>query len=482
MAGGGIGADNGTWHHFTVAAPALYVKQSPANGATGLGSTVTLSWSSVPDEGYYVCWDTTDNNACDGTWWPTAAGTSRVVEGLSPGTYYWQARTAGGAVLADNGTWHHFTVAAAPGAAVSMPRGMDDRPIRQNAPLALVAAGLLALAALLASPRRRRRVVAAGVLLLLVAPAAALAQSTTQVVEYYTTDAIGSVRAVTKLVNGQWQVTRHDFMPFGEEVSPQNPPQDKRLFTGKERDTETGQDYFEARYVRPSIGRFTTPDPLLNSGHPADSQSWNRYTYTLNNPLRYTDPLGLYVWGGCSGDAEKCEAERQRFRDSVGKAQEALKNLDPRSKEGKELKRTLDRLGEEGKGRVKINFGDAGSTNGAPNAGRTVGNSITINYDAIDSVKSDFSLTAPESAALDAAVTTHEGAHAGIGPLFGFIGMRGEHAGYFTESVTYQGLHNTDRVFQLWNESWLAVDRATLEQNRERAIQIALNTPKQEKR
>ena len=67
-------------------------------------------------------------------------------------------------------------------------------------------------------------------------PALAVAQTTTQVVEYYTTDAIGSVRAVTKQVNGQWQVvTRHDFMPFGEEVSPQNPPQDKRLFTGKGR-------------------------------------------------------------------------------------------------------------------------------------------------------------------------------------------------------------------------------------------------------
>ena len=80
-------ADNGAWHAFTVSTTALFTKQTPGNGATGLGSTVTLSWSSVPDEGYYVCWDTTDNNACDTTWWPTAAGTSRVVEGLAPGTY-----------------------------------------------------------------------------------------------------------------------------------------------------------------------------------------------------------------------------------------------------------------------------------------------------------------------------------------------------------------------------------------------------------
>ena len=109
-AGGGIPADNGTWHHFSVSAPALYVKQSPANGATGLGPTVTLQWSAVPDEGYCVCWDTTNNNACDTTWWPTGAGTARVLEGLTTGTYYWQVRTAGGAVLADNGAWHAFTV------------------------------------------------------------------------------------------------------------------------------------------------------------------------------------------------------------------------------------------------------------------------------------------------------------------------------------------------------------------------------------
>ena len=77
------------------------------------------------------------------------------------------------------------------------------------------------LTVLVAGPHGARRVVAAGVVWFVLGPAAALAQTTTQVVEYYTTDAIGSVRAVTKQVNGQWQVvTRHDFMPFGEEVAP----------------------------------------------------------------------------------------------------------------------------------------------------------------------------------------------------------------------------------------------------------------------
>jgi RHS repeat-associated protein len=60
--------------------------------------------------------------------------------------------------------------------------------------------------------------------------------------------------------------------------------------TGKERDAETGLDYFGARYFSGAQGRFTSPDPgpweLLNP------QSYNAYTYALNNPLRYGDDEG----------------------------------------------------------------------------------------------------------------------------------------------------------------------------------------------
>ena len=225
-----------------------------------------------------------------------------------------------------------------------------------------------------------------------------------------------------------------------------------------------------------------SPDPLLNSGNPGNPQTWNRYSYALNGPVRYTDPFGLYVWGNCSSDPDKCQADEKRFRDSIAKAHEALKGLDPDSKEAKQLQKTLAKLGEEGEGNIKINFGDAGERNGVSNLGRTLGNSITINYDAVDAEKSGFKLNASEAAALDAGVTTHEGAHAGGGPsVLGFLGIHGEHAAYFTESVTYEGLHNTDRPFLLWNESWRTVDQQTLNQNRESAIQNAIHPPKQEK-
>ncbi|MBS1828992.1 MAG: RHS repeat-associated core domain-containing protein, partial [Acidobacteria bacterium] len=62
--------------------------------------------------------------------------------------------------------------------------------------------------------------------------------------------------------------------------------------TGKERDAETGLDYFGARYMSATQGRFTSVDPTLESAKPTNPQSWNRYTYALNNPLRYTDPDG----------------------------------------------------------------------------------------------------------------------------------------------------------------------------------------------
>lgn len=64
-------------------------------------------------------------------------------------------------------------------------------------------------------------------------------------------------------------------------------------FTSKERDAETGLDYFGARYMSSAQGRFTSPDPLLGSGRPEDPQSWNRYAYGFNNPLRFIDPSGL---------------------------------------------------------------------------------------------------------------------------------------------------------------------------------------------
>ena len=106
-------ADGGAWWSFSVSAtPPLFGKLAPANGAINLGSSLLLQWSPVADAGYWVCWDTTNNGACDGAWWPNGGGAARELSGLAPGTYYWQvlAQRSSGTVGADNGTWFTFTV------------------------------------------------------------------------------------------------------------------------------------------------------------------------------------------------------------------------------------------------------------------------------------------------------------------------------------------------------------------------------------
>jgi RHS repeat-associated protein len=127
----------------------------------------------------------------------------------------------------------------------------------------------------------------------------ALAWSQTTVVEYYHLDALGTVRAVTNQAGAV--VERHDYLPYGEEwcgtAVCSSPTQGQPLrFTGKERDAETGLDYFGARYYGSKIGRFTTTDPVYTwQENLLDPQRWNRYAYARDNPLRYTDPDGRAI-------------------------------------------------------------------------------------------------------------------------------------------------------------------------------------------
>ena len=62
--------------------------------------------------------------------------------------------------------------------------------------------------------------------------------------------------------------------------------------TGKERDAETGLDFFNARYFSGAQGRFTSADPENLGVHESNPQSWNGYAYVGNNPLSAVDPDG----------------------------------------------------------------------------------------------------------------------------------------------------------------------------------------------
>ena len=128
--------------------------------------------------------------------------------------------------------------------------------------------------------------------------------------EYLTADHLGTTRLVTDQSGNV--VRRYDYMPFGEEVGagtagrgsdyvgsgsyPMGPdPVTDVKFTGKERDAETGLDYFGARYLSSAQGRFTSPDEVFADQHPEDPQSWNLYSYTRNNPLARIDTDGHFV-------------------------------------------------------------------------------------------------------------------------------------------------------------------------------------------
>lgn len=134
---------------------------------------------------------------------------------------------------------------------------------------------------------------------------------------YLTSDHLGSTRAVTKS-DGSVKA-RYDYLPFGEELGSgvggrttgmgySAADSTKQKFTQKERDNESGLDYFLARYYSSAQGRFTSPDEfaggprdvfVLGSGHGEKQalpyadifspQSLNKYQYCLNNPLHYID-------------------------------------------------------------------------------------------------------------------------------------------------------------------------------------------------
>jgi RHS repeat-associated protein len=120
--------------------------------------------------------------------------------------------------------------------------------------------------------------------------------------QYVAVDAMGS----TRLVMDGTAVERHDFEPYGAELTGgwrtaalgYESATVRQRFTGQERDDETTLDYFLARYYSGTQGRFGSPDPGNAGANPGDPQSWNGYAYVSGNPLTYTDPSGLQAGGG----------------------------------------------------------------------------------------------------------------------------------------------------------------------------------------
>lgn len=107
---------------------------------------------------------------------------------------------------------------------------------------------------------------------------------------YYLKDHLGSIRVV---VNELGEIVSSDDgvypafggNPWGMILNGRSTnsayTNSKYKFTAKERDTETGYDYFGARYYDSRIGRWLQVDPLAEKYF-----GWSPYNYTLNNPLK----------------------------------------------------------------------------------------------------------------------------------------------------------------------------------------------------
>ncbi|MCE7980175.1 MAG: hypothetical protein DYG89_03215 [Caldilinea sp. CFX5] len=65
------------------------------------------------------------------------------------------------------------------------------------------------------------------------------------------------------------------------------------LLTGQREEAGLGLYYYGARWYDPALGRFIQPDTIVPN--PGDVQSFDRYAYVNNNPLKYSDPSGHYA-------------------------------------------------------------------------------------------------------------------------------------------------------------------------------------------
>jgi RHS repeat-associated protein len=127
-------------------------------------------------------------------------------------------------------------------------------------------------------------------------------RNSSNAVFYYFADHLGTSRTIVQA--GQTTPCYDaDFYPFGGERTPVTNlcPQNYK-FTGKERDSETGLDYFGARYYSNGLGRWfsadwsATPVPIPYADM-SDPQSLNLYEYVIDRPqnLMLTDTVKLSV-------------------------------------------------------------------------------------------------------------------------------------------------------------------------------------------
>jgi RHS repeat-associated protein len=185
-------------------------------------------------------------------------------------------------------------------------------------------------------------------------------------INWLVTDHLGTPRMIADQTGSLAGIKRHDYLPFGEEIGAgvggrttgQGYVADnvRQGFTGYEKDDETGLNFAQARYFASTQGRFTSVDPALESGRPSLPQTWNRYAYVLNNPLKYVDPNGE-EWKFV-GNKEASEEElRKAFEAAVkAKGKDAWKAYQAIDKAKGTITVSLENLGAKQFGETNVSF------------------------------------------------------------------------------------------------------------------------------
>jgi len=145
---------------------------------------------------------------------------------------------------------------------------------------------------------------------------------------YYLYDGHNSV---TQMINPAGHVRdKYHYDPFGTPMPGGQLTSNTTLFNnpydynGEAHDLDSGLQYLRARYYDPNMGRFQTRDSYL--GNIMQPLSLNRYVYTANNPVMYSDPSGHRLIVGDDPQHETAE-ERQLSFDAMKSANSSIYNV-----------------------------------------------------------------------------------------------------------------------------------------------------------
>jgi len=116
---------------------------------------------------------------------------------------------------------------------------------------------------------------------------------------YFHTDHLGSSNVMSN--TSAQNVQEVHYYPYGSTRVQTGGDCINHKFTGQEEDGETAWYYYGARYYDPALGRFTSADSIIPDL--TNPQALNRYTYVLDNPLKYIDPTGNYGSDTSSSDS-----------------------------------------------------------------------------------------------------------------------------------------------------------------------------------